>query len=218
VEGSDGRALLEVAYKLFVCREARLASGFWTPTEAKEIKYAAVRGTFAIQLGAFMMIIDPKHAGFAEVSKGKSGFYKCVNEHKRESYGGDNNLSTKETQGEVKEVLRSLQSKGRVCKAWLDQNGCRGWRSRNSSLKNDLIFWDKGNGRLFLQFRYRELSKGRWKIQLYYRDGWCNYSNYWVLYHHADSPTDRVKLQKQMRQKSKLSPWLGARIGWGQHS
>jgi hypothetical protein len=142
-----------------------------------------------------MMIIDAKHAGFAEVSKGKSGFYKCVNEHKRESYGGDSDLSTEETQGEVREVLQSLQLKGIcVCKAWLDQNGCRWWRSRNSSLKNDLLFWDKGNGRLFLQFRYRELSKGCWKIQLYYRGGLCDYSNYWVPYHHADSQTDRVKL------------------------
>jgi hypothetical protein len=42
VECSDGRALLKATYQLFVCREARFVLDFWTPREAKEIKYAAI--------------------------------------------------------------------------------------------------------------------------------------------------------------------------------
>jgi hypothetical protein len=200
---------LESAYSLWVSTEARSQSNFWTTKEASIIKYGAVRGTFAIQLASFLMLIHPRHAGFAEISKGKSGFYKCVNELKRDSYGGDRNLSTLEATGEVEEVKRSLKSSGfRICSAWLDQNGCRWWRTKNNSLKKDVLLWDKETGRMFLQFCYTEFSRDRWKIQMYYADEWRDYSDYWVPFTTVLDPTVRVRLQKDVLPRHLLKPWV----------
>jgi hypothetical protein len=206
--GRDGLQKLVNTYRLFVSRESRSIHGKWDSEELKVIKYGAVRGTFAIQLGAFLLLIGAKHAGFADVTKGKSGFYKCLNEHKNGSYD-HRELTTAEAQTEVDEVLRSLRSKGlKVCRAWLDQNGCRWWREQNDSLKNDLIFWDKESGSLFLQFRYKQLSKGEWQIQVYYLHAWQNYKDYWVPYYEVGSAKEKVKLRRESPNRAKLKEWV----------
>jgi hypothetical protein len=207
IPGVLGRKRLEDAYRLFVSKESRSAK-IWSTEDLKVIRYGAVRGTFAIQLGAFLMLIAAKHAGFANVDKGKSGFYKCVNEHKKGSYDHPE-LNTEEAQTEVDEVLRSLTSKGlRVCRAWLDQNGCRWWREQNNSLKNDLLFWDKISGHLFLQFRYREVTKGEWKIELYFEEHWREYKDYWVPYYEAKNERERLRMRRDVAKKGQLKDWV----------
>jgi hypothetical protein len=145
-EGQPGKGELEDAFQLIVSSEARSASHLWGPHELKELECGRVHVSILIQLAAFMMIIRAKHAGYAYIEKGNSGFYKCVKNHKRRSYGEDYHLSTEDAQREVEIILGSLESKGyRVSKAWLQQNGSRCWREKRERLKNDYLFWDKEN-------------------------------------------------------------------------
>ena len=73
----------------------------------------------------------------------------------------------------LENILKLLQSKSYgVGKAWLDQKGSRCWTEGKDLLQNDVIFWDKKSNWSYLWFLYREFSKGKWQIKLFFKYQW----------------------------------------------
>jgi hypothetical protein len=72
---------------------ARKKDGRWNETELEVLKLGSVRGTFGIQLSAYLLLTHPENGNHATIEKGKSGYYKCVNLHLQNKYN-EKNLST----------------------------------------------------------------------------------------------------------------------------
>jgi hypothetical protein len=87
------------------------------------LQYGPVRTTFTIQLASFFGVISPKHGSYSEIEKGKSGYYRCVNQHLEGSTGHP--LTTSEASAAVDQVLFDLLATGQhVDKAVVDQVCC----------------------------------------------------------------------------------------------
>jgi hypothetical protein len=158
-----------------VCRKAREQFGY-NAEQRSILEYGPIRGTYTIQLAARFGVIPTQWESFAQIEKGKSGFYRCVNSHLEATYGHP--LSTSQAQGEVKELLARLkQHRHPVDMAVLDQVGCRWHRVSSSNLKKDVYFWDLHNGDL-MNFYRRKLTKNGHKIQLFWKESWRNLDDY----------------------------------------
>ena len=81
------------ARQLLCSNTARKREGQWNEWELEVLKLGAVRGTFGIQLSAYVLVTPPENSNHATIEKGKSGYYKCVNLHLKNKCSGKN-LST----------------------------------------------------------------------------------------------------------------------------
>jgi hypothetical protein len=172
-----------MARRLLCSGSARRKAKKWNEFELGVLKLGAVRGTFGIQLSAFLLLTLPEYGNHATIEKGKSGYYKCVNFHLRNKYNGKN-LSTEQATNEVGECLKSLQQSGfPVTMAWMDQNCCYWSRQygREDGLdgrKKDVFFFDT-YGQLFPPIRLKVFATGDVKVQLFVADAWYNLDSYW---------------------------------------
>jgi hypothetical protein len=155
-----------------------------SPVELKVAKLGAARGTFGIQLSAWMLISTPSsNAGFASMEKGGSGFHKFVNCFKQREHSGCD-LTSAEAQDEVGRLLVGLRSSGfKVDNAFLDHSGCLWWRLNGTegedNRKMDILLFEKRGGRLHAPMGHRVFSSSdRCEIQFFVHDKWCMLRNY----------------------------------------
>jgi hypothetical protein len=128
-------------------------------------------------------LTHPENGNHATIEKGKSGYYKCVNQHLRNKYNGKN-LSTEQARCEVANCLKSLQQSGfPVTNAWMDQNCCYwsrlyGREDGVDGRKKDVFFFDN-YGQLFPPIRLKVFASGVVKVQWLVVDSWYNLDSYW---------------------------------------
>ena len=135
---------------------------FCSHEELGIIKLGVVRGTFGLQLSAWMLVTSCHNAGKASIERGGSGFYKFINTFKSREYSGKE-LKTEEAREEVQRLLSGLTESGfKVDEAYLDQNGCHWWRhfgtKRKDNHKMDVFFFEEGSGLLYAPMRYHVFS------------------------------------------------------------
>jgi hypothetical protein len=177
----------------------RKLDGRWTKDELSTIVLGAVRGTFGIQLSAFLLSTPPENAHYASIEKGESGFYKCLNLHLRDKYNGKN-LTTGEAIAEVNACMESLQKKGfPITLAWMDQNCCYWYRKNGrddgkDGRKKDIFFFDE-SGQLYLPLRAKQVSKGPAEIQFFVRNDWYNLASYWKPAYEMANQSSIIKRQ-----------------------
>lgn len=179
-----------------------------TEDEQSVAKLGAVRGTFGIQLSAWMLVTPSHNAGVATIEKGGSGFYKFVNSFKRREYSG-RDLSTEEAREEEERLLDGLREYGlKLDHAFLDQAGCYWWRlfgtKGKDKRKMDVFFVDDDSQLLYAPMRYRVYSykaiaaggTDRYDIEFFVFDKWYRLRDY--LCPGFDVPGDRhVGIRRQ---------------------
>jgi hypothetical protein len=197
----------------FLCsKAARQKSNLWTEQELENIKLGSVRGTFGIQMSAFLLLTPGFVANYASIERGKNGYFKCVNSHLKGNYE-DEKLTTEEAENEVFECIRSLKKQGfAVCDAWMDQNCCYYHRKYchddgRDGRKNDIFFFD-ANGRLFTPFRSKDFQSGRTDIQFFINDAWYVLSDVWVPAHELRDPNSRIRLRREVTNEKDLKRWV----------
>lgn len=186
--------------RLLLCSgTARKMDGRWTEGQLDVLKLGAVRGTFGIQLSAFLLLTPPINSTHATIEKGTSGYYKCVNFHLKNKYNGKN-LTTAQAQKEVSDCLQALKRSGfPVTQAWMDQNCCYWSRKygRDDGMdgrKKDVFFFDQ-NRQLFPPIRMKVFATGIVKAQLFVLDSWYNLEEYWRPSYETNDLETSVKRQ-----------------------
>jgi hypothetical protein len=158
--------------------------------ELSVLKLGAVRGTFGIQLSAWMLVTPSHNAGMASIEKGGSGFYKFVNSFKQREYSG-RDLKTEEAKDEERRLLAGLRASGfKVDHAFLDQSCCFWWRKFGTEGKDkrkmDVFFFENESELLYAPMRYRVFSykaigpggQERYEIEFFVFDKWYRLRDY----------------------------------------
>jgi hypothetical protein len=197
----------------FLCsNSSRKTSNIWDERELDIIKLGPVRGTFGIQISAYLLLTPGYFANYASVEGGTSGYFKCVNSHLNGNYEGEK-LTTEEAEREVSECIRSLKNRGfAVNDAWMDQNCCYHHRrygrdDGRDGRKNDIFFIDR-NDKLFTPFRSKDFQCGRTDIQFFVNDKWYAMSDLWVPAHEVNNPNSRIGLRRELGNEKYLKRWV----------
>ena len=211
---ATGSKAEQIRSRQMICSsQQRIKSKSLSKLALESIRIGPVRGTFGIQLSAFILGTPASNAHYATIEKGKSGFYKCVNLHVKQKTGSTINIPTNIANDEVDACVAGLVKMGfPVHHAWIDQNCCY-WHRKygrddgTSGLKKDVFFFDEYR-QLFILMRVKSQKAGQLAVQFFVKDMRYNLTDYWQPLFDMNDLQSIIKRCCNTRHPDQLSTWV----------